>query len=205
MGKWVKKKCTLFGNHFKIFHFSVRETKHLFAKVPLKDDPNFASVNVRELIMLTKVLPQLQAYLDSECMGFFRLPMPDVHHCFYDGKGTHDVFVLGNLLADEYENFDENKDFDEDHLKSLLECLSQLHGTGLAYKKKVGGNAHALKAEFPGLEEQIQLDDVLENDKMREFFRTHFRAFLHFLEDTEPALGNHTGYMKKMHKHILKG
>ena len=183
----------------------MRETKHLFAKVPLKDDPNFASVNVRELIMLTKVLPQLQAYLDSECMGFFRLPMPDVHHCFYDGKGTHDVFVLGNLLADEYENFDENKDFDEDHLKSLLECLSQLHGTGLAYKKKVGGNAHALKAEFPGLEEQIQLDDVLENDKMREFFRTHFRAFLHFLEDTEPALGNHTGYMKKMHKHILKG
>ena len=56
--------------------------------------------------------------------------MPDVHHCFYDGKGTHDVFVLGNLLAEEYENFDEKKDFDEDHLKSLLECLAQLHGTG---------------------------------------------------------------------------
>ena len=64
---------------------------------------------------------------------------------------------------------------------------------------------YSLKAEFPGLEEQIQLDDVLENDKMREFFRTHFRAFLHFLEDTEPSLANHTGYMKKMHKHILKG
>ena len=114
--------------------FSVRETKHLFAKVPLKDDPNFASVNVREQIMLTKVLPQMQAYLDQECEGFFRMPMPDVHHVFYDGKGTHDVFVLGNLLADEYENFDESKDFDEDHLKSLLECLTQLHGTGLAYK-----------------------------------------------------------------------
>ena len=72
-------------------------------------------------------------------------------------------------------------------------------------QKKVGGSHQELKSEFPGLEEQIQLDDVLENDKMREFFRAHFRAFLHFLEDTEPTLGNHTGYMKKMHKHILKG
>ena len=59
--------------------------------------------------------------------------MPDVYHCFYDGKGTHDVFVLGNLLAEDYENFDETKDFDEDHLKSLLECLAQLHGTGKNY------------------------------------------------------------------------
>ena len=64
--------------------------------------------------------------------------------------GTHDVFVLGNLLADEYANFDEKKDFDDDHLKSLLECLAQLHGTGLAYKHKVGGSHHQLKAEFPG-------------------------------------------------------
>ena len=63
------------------------QTKHMFAKVPLKDDPNFASVNVRELVMLTTVLPQMQAYLDSECEGFFKLPMPDVHHCYYDGKG----------------------------------------------------------------------------------------------------------------------
>ncbi len=48
------------------------ETKHLFVKVPLKDDPNFASVNVRELTMLTKVLPQMQKYLDEKCTGFFR-------------------------------------------------------------------------------------------------------------------------------------
>ena len=41
----------------------------MFAKVPLKDDPNFASVNIRELVMLTTVLPQMQAYLDSECEG----------------------------------------------------------------------------------------------------------------------------------------
>ena len=65
----------------------------MFAKVPLKDDPNFASVNIRELVMLTTVLPQMQAYLDSECEGFFKLPMPDVYHCFYDGKGTHKMNI----------------------------------------------------------------------------------------------------------------
>ena len=92
----------------------------MFVKVPLKDDPNFASVNIRELIMLTKVLPQLQDFLDSDCDGFFRLPMPEVLHCYYDGQGIKDVFVLGNLLADEYENFDDAKDFDEEHLNSLL-------------------------------------------------------------------------------------
>ena len=36
-------------------------------------------------------------------------------------------------MAEDYENFDETKDFDEDHLKSLLECLAQLHGTGKDY------------------------------------------------------------------------
>ena len=76
---------------------------------------------------------------------------------------------------------------------------------GLAYKRKVGGSHHKLKEEFPGLEQAIQLDDIMENDKIYQFFRKHFRAFLHYLEDTEPALTNHTGYMKKMHKHILKG
>ena len=73
--------------------FSELQTKHMFAKVPLKDDPNFASVNIRELVMLTTVLPQMQAYLDSECEGFFKLPMPDVYHCFYDGKGTHKMNI----------------------------------------------------------------------------------------------------------------
>ena len=59
--------------------------------------------------------------------------------------------------------------------------------------------------EFPGLEEQIQLGDLFdENSQLREFFRQHFRAFLHYLEETEPSLGSHTGYMKKMQKHILK-
>ena len=39
---------------------------------------------------------------------------------------------------------------------------------------------------------------------MREYLRKHFRAFLHYLEVQEPALAGHAGYMKKMHKHILK-
>ena len=36
------------------------ESKSIFVKVPLKDDPTFASVNVRELVMFTDVLPKLQ-------------------------------------------------------------------------------------------------------------------------------------------------
>ena len=39
------------------------ETKNIFVKVPLKDDPTFASVNVRELVMFTDVLPKLQVRL----------------------------------------------------------------------------------------------------------------------------------------------
>ena len=39
---------------------------------------------------------------------------------------------------------------------------------------------------------------------MHQFFRQHFRAFLHYLEDTEPVLSVHTEYMQKMHKHILR-
>ena len=79
--------------------------------------------------------------------------------------GTHDVFVLGNLLADEYANFDEKKDFDDDHLKSLLECLAQLHGTGLAYKHKVGGSHHQLKEEFPGTKILQQFNQIFSNHK----------------------------------------
>ena len=47
----------------KFFEFSGDEdpeTKSIFVKVPLKDDPTFASVNVRELVMFTDVLPKLQ-------------------------------------------------------------------------------------------------------------------------------------------------
>ncbi len=68
----------------------------------------------------------------------------------------------------------------------------------------MGGSRKKLLDEFTGLEEQIQLDDLFDNSEIREFFRQHFRAFLHYLEETEPSLGSHTNYMKKMHKHILK-
>jgi hypothetical protein len=40
--------------------------------------------------------------------------------------------------------------------RSTLETLAQLHGTGLAFKKSVGGNKEILKL-FPDLEEHIQI------------------------------------------------
>lgn len=61
-----------------------------------------------------------------------------------------------------------------------------------------------LQSAFPGIEVQLQLRDLIEAGPMREHFKKHFRAFLHFMEEEEPALAKHTGYMKKMHKHILK-
>jgi thiamine kinase-like enzyme len=82
--------------------------------------------------------------------------------------------------------------------------LSVVTKVTLCLQKKVGGSRSQLKDEFAGLEEQIQLSDVLESDKIQEFFRQHFRAFLHYLEEAEPVLSSHTGYMKKMHKEILK-
>ena len=97
------------------------------------------------------------------------------------------------------------KSFQPEFRSKKFPKITILAFLGLAYKRKVGGSHEKLKEEFPGLEQQIQLNDVMENEKIQEFFRQHFRAFLHYLEETEPALTNHTGYMKKMHKHILKG
>ena len=45
-----------------------------------------------------------------------------------------------------------------------------------------------LHSAFPGLDVQIQLKDILESGELREHFRKHFRAFLHYAEDSEPAL-----------------
>ena len=81
--------------------------------------------------------------------------------------------------------------------QSVLDCLSYLHGAGLAYKHSLGGRASGaipidstlihsemdqhfspladLKAEFPALEEQIQLKDLIENDAMRLHLKKHFR------------------------------
>ena len=114
--------------------------------------------------------------------------MPEVIHAAYNKKGNtfkpenvnhelDDVFVLENLLESGYENYDGASSLDPNHMMAVLECLSQLHGTGMAYKlysvsdenskENSGVNEdtphvdrklmHKLKEEFPGLEEQIQL------------------------------------------------
>ena len=52
-----------------------------------------------------------------QCEGFFRLPMPKVHHAHYDGSGDHDVFVLENLLDADYYNYENEKCLNEEHMK----------------------------------------------------------------------------------------
>ena len=128
------------------------------------------------------------------CDGFFKLPMPEIVHASYNAKGHtfrpaitkgdyEDVFVLENLLESGYENFDASSCLSESHMKAVLECLCQLHGTGMAYKvfsisdhntfppveesacaKSPGLLARQridkIKGEFPGLEEQIQLAGI---------------------------------------------
>ena len=56
-----------------------------------------------------------------------------VVYSHYTGDEVHDVFVLANLVADGFSPYQEG-DLAEENLKSCLECLAQLHGTGLAYK-----------------------------------------------------------------------
>uniref|UniRef100_A0A0K2T6X4 CHK kinase-like domain-containing protein n=1 Tax=Lepeophtheirus salmonis TaxID=72036 RepID=A0A0K2T6X4_LEPSM len=182
------------------------ETKErsIFVKVPLKD-PNFVSVNVRELVMLKEVLPKLQCFVDKNCIDIIQLPFPEVIHAYYDGKGISDVFVLGNLLSDGFENLNEKQDLNEEHLYSCLDCLSQLHGTGMSFKQTLGsGTRKDFLREFPKLEEQIQLQDLLDNDELKSYFRRCYKPFLHFLEAKEPNLKSHTIYMKKFGRFILK-
>ena len=124
--------------------------------------------------------------------------MPEVIHASYDKKGykfhpnvvnaeLEDVFVLENLLESGFENYDGKTSLDESHMNAVLECLTQLHGTGMAYKlfsssedetdlpNGIGEQENdkefeilrkrnverkkmsKLKDEFPSLEEQIQL------------------------------------------------
>ena len=47
----------------------------------------------------------------------------------------------------------------QDYLKSTLETLAQLHGTGLHYKRDLGGRQGVLE-RFPKIEEQIQIQVV---------------------------------------------
>ena len=53
----------------------------------------------------------------------------------------------------------------KDYLKATLETLSQLHGTGLHFKKSLGGNKGVLE-RFPKIEEQIQIKviSIFDND-----------------------------------------
>ena len=114
--------------------------------------------------------------------------MPEVVHVSYNEKGHEfqpsiidteyvDVFVLENLLESGFENYENGTSNDDSHMRAVLECLSQLHGTGIAYKlfsvsaetnidsQKSNGlelgmekrQINKLKEEFPVLEEQIQL------------------------------------------------
>ena len=48
----------------------------------------------------------------------------------------------------------------KDYLKATLETLSQLHGTGLHFKKSLGGNKGVLE-RFPKIEEQIQIKVII--------------------------------------------
>lgn len=177
--------------------------KSLFVKVPLKNEPQFESVNRRELVMFNDVLPKLQGFLDEKCEGFFQLPMPKCIHSYYDGRGIEDVFVMDNLLEEGYYNFTNEKCLNVEHMNAVLDSLCYLHGTGLAFKHSVGNDVKKMHQEFPNLDVQLQLDDLIERASLREHFRQHFRPFLHFLEEAEPALKKHAAYMKKMHKHIL--
>ena len=94
-------------------------------------------------------------------------------------------------------------------LQSVLDCLSYLHGAGLAYKHSLGGRATGvisirsafsnslwngstfftaadLKAEFPALEEQIQLKDLIENDN--DSMRLHLKKHLRYVSQLSSSI-----------------
>merc|ERR1712224_1045933 len=103
--------------------------------------------NVRENSMLHDVLPSLQTFLSTHCTDILQLPILEIIYSHYIGDGLHDVFVLENLQSAGFAAFNTG-DLDESHLKSCLECLAQLHGTGLAFKQNLGGGDEVLK-QFP--------------------------------------------------------
>jgi len=141
--------------------------------------------------------------MDEKCTGFFQLPIPEIIYSHYIGDEVHDAFVIENLTAAGYTSFTNSTGFTQDYLRSVLGCLAQLHGTGLALKKSLGGNAQLIKT-FPNMEQQLQIKDVIEAKESRKFLRKHFVPFLHYLETTNDGLKNLTTYLKKMHKHLFK-
>jgi len=94
-------------------------------------------------------------------------------------------------------------DLVEENLKSCLECLAQLHGTGIAYKLHLGGKEKLL-AKFPEMEEQSQVKDVLDTKEARKKLRRNYLPFLKYLEEVEPSLLNYTGFLTKIEPRLFQ-
>ena len=111
--------------------------------------------------MLGQVLPELQKFIETHCTDVLRLPIPEIIYSQYTDNSTTDVFILENLLAAGFEAYKDEDNLQEETLKSCLECLAQLHGTGLAYKLHVGG-ASKIMEKFPHMEEQAQIKVIVD-------------------------------------------
>ena len=70
-------------------------------------------------------------------------------------KTTFTKIDRGNLNNPGFSPFKDG-DLKEENLMSCLECLAQLHGTGIAYKLFLGGKKELLE-EFPDMQEQAQI------------------------------------------------
>jgi len=188
-------------------NFTVNNTdeqdKSIFLKVPLTgpNAENFKDVNVRENLMLGQVLPRLQYFIETNCTDILSLPIPEIIYSHYCGDEIHDAFILQNLVAEGFEPFKEG-DLSEENLKSCLECLAQLHGTGLAYKHSVGGIKQILE-EFPDMQEQAQIKDVLDKRETRKCVRRNFLPFLKFMEISDPSLLNYTTFLAKVTERLF--
>jgi len=183
------------------------QKKSIFVKVPLTGPSaqNFKAVNVRENSMLGQVLPKLQHFIDENCTDILSLPIPEIIYSHYSGDEIHDAFILQNLTAEGFSPFKEG-DLKEENLKSCLECLAQLHGTGIAYKLFLGGKKELLE-EFPDMQEQAQIRDVLDKRDTRKCVRRNYLPFLKYLEISDPGLNNYTSFLTKIEQrlfHIFK-
>jgi len=151
--------------------------------------------------MLSSVLPSLQTYIADHCTDILSLPIPEILYCHYSGDEIHDVFVLENLMSSGFTPYRDG-DLKEKTLKSCLECLAQLHGTGLAYKAHLGGKNKVL-AQFPDMSEQAQLEDILKQRETRKCIRRNFLPFIKYLEISDPALTNYTGFLSKLQTNLF--
>jgi len=180
------------------------ESKGIFVKVPLTGHraQDYKEVNTREFAMLSVVLPRLQAFIVEKCTDILSLPIPEVLYCHYSGDEIHDAFVLENLVASGFVPYRGEGDLREDQLKSCLECLAQLHGTGMAFKLQQGGVDQVL-AEFPNMSEQAQLQDILEKRETRKCIRRNFLPFIKYLEVSDPSLESYTGFLARIEQNLF--